>query len=75
MTWTYCFAAGAHILMNEAIGGGVNGVCAYRAGATFPSNVSFANGDNYWVDLVFNDSPQPPAANNNSGFAMLQNKR
>src|SRR6185437_1020893 len=41
-----------------AIGGGLNGVYAYGSGATFPNTESFSKGDNYWVDVVFNDTPQ-----------------
>ena len=34
---------------------GLNGVYAYGSGITFPDNVA-PSGDNYWVDVVFNDT-------------------
>ncbi|HXT08591.1 MAG TPA: DUF4082 domain-containing protein, partial [Roseiarcus sp.] len=56
-----------------AIGGGLNGVYAYGSGATFPNTESFSKGDNYWVDVVFNDTPQPPRADDDVGFVTSEN--
>jgi hypothetical protein len=56
-----------------ATGNGLNGVYAYGTGPNFPGNVSFINGDNYWVDVVFNDTSQQPQANNDSGFTVTEN--
>lgn len=56
-----------------ATGSGLNGVYAYGAGPIFPGNVSIAKGDNYWVDVVFNDTSRQPQANNASGFTVSQN--
>ena len=48
-------------------------VYAYCSGSIFPNNVS-ASGDNYWVDVVFNDtSVNGPQANNDSGFIATEN--
>ncbi len=49
-----------------AAGDNLNGVYAYGAGSTFPTNVS-VTGDNYWVDVVFDDTVDDPQANNVSG--------
>ncbi|WP_246550951.1 MULTISPECIES: DUF4082 domain-containing protein [Bradyrhizobium] len=56
-----------------ATGSGLNGVYAYGTGPLFPSNISIADGDNYWVDVVFRDTSQLPQANNDSGFTVTQN--
>ena len=56
-----------------ATGSGLNGVYAYGAGPLFPSNISMAKGDNYWVDVVFRDTTQQPQANNDSGFNVTEN--
>lgn len=56
-----------------ATGSGLNGVYAYGTGAVFPSNVSIAKGDNYWVDVVFNDTSLSLQANNDSGFSVAEN--
>jgi hypothetical protein len=56
-----------------ATGSGLNGVYAYGTGPNFPSNISFINGDNYWVDVVFNDTSFRPQANNDSGFTATEN--
>jgi hypothetical protein len=56
-----------------ATGSGLNGVYAYGTGPIFPSNVSIAKGDNFWVDVVFNDTSFQPQANNDSGFAVTEN--
>jgi hypothetical protein len=56
-----------------ATGSGLNGMYAYGTGPNFPGNISFVNGDNYWVDVVFNDTSQQPQANNDSGFTVTQN--
>ena len=47
----------------NAPGDSLNGVLAYGASSTFPSTAS-ATGDNFWVDVVFNDSgAKPPVLN------------
>ena len=57
-----------------ATGNGLNGVFAYGAGPLFPSNVSFTNGSNYWVDVVFDDtSSGGPQANTDNGFTVIEN--
>jgi hypothetical protein len=56
-----------------ATGSGLNGVYAYGSGPLFPSNVSIVKGDNYWVDVVFNDTSLQPQANNDSGFSVTEN--
>jgi hypothetical protein len=56
-----------------ATGNGLNGVYAYGTGPIFPANVSIVNGDNYWVDVVFNDTSQQPQANNDGGFVATEN--
>jgi hypothetical protein len=56
-----------------ATGSGLNGVYAYGSGPIFPNNVSFANGDNYWVDVVFADTSTGPQANADSGFTVTEN--
>lgn len=60
-----------------ALGNGLNGVYGYGSGSTFPGTVDFATSDNYWVDVVFNDSGATtsggPQANNDSGFTTPQN--
>jgi YVTN family beta-propeller protein len=56
-----------------ATGDGLNGVFAYSSsGSIFPSGVA-SQGDNYWVDVVFNDTSQEPQANNDSGFVTKEN--
>ena len=45
---------------------------AYGLAPTFPNNVSHLKGDNYWVDVVFNDTSQDPQANNDSGFTVTE---
>jgi hypothetical protein len=59
------------------LGNALNGVYAYGANPAFPDTISF-NGDNYWVDPVFNDTgnaglENPPIANNDNGFAVALN--
>ena len=49
-----------------ATGNGQNGVYAYGANPVFPTTVPFANGDNYWVDVVFDDTSLAPQANDDS---------
>ena len=44
----------------------------YSSGSIFPDNISLV-GDNYWVDVVFNDTSQDPQANNDAGFTTLEN--
>lgn len=56
-----------------ATGSGLNGVYAYGSGPIFPGSVAIANGFNYWVDVVFNDTSQQPQANNDSGFSVTEN--
>ena len=49
----------------NAPGDNLNGVFAYSANSTFPNNASTATGDNFWVDIVFNDSGHlPPVLSN-----------
>ena len=48
-----------------AAGDSLNGVYAYGASSTFPSNTSTDTADNYWVDVVFNDSGHTPPVLNN----------
>jgi hypothetical protein len=55
-----------------ATANGLNGVFAYSSGSIFPTNVP-ATGDNYWVDVVFNDTSQGPQANDDSGFIATEN--
>ena len=55
-----------------ATGDGLNGVFAYSSGSIFPTNVS-SSGDNYWVDVVFDDTSLQPQANNDSGFTVTEN--
>ena len=51
---------------------GGDGLYAYGTGALFPTN-SY-NATNYWVDVVFEGPPpQPPVANNDSGFVAAEN--
>lgn len=59
------------------LGNAANGVYAFGSSPIFPSTVSFS-GDNYWVDLVFNDTgntgpENPPVASNDNGFAVAMN--
>lgn len=56
----------------SGIASGSNGVYAYSSSSIFPNNVS-SNGDNYWVDVVFNDTSFLPQANNDSGFTVTEN--
>lgn len=56
----------------SGIASGQNGVYAYGSGSVFPSNVS-SNGDNYWVDVVFNDLSLEPQANADSGLTVAEN--
>jgi hypothetical protein len=55
-----------------APGEAANGVYAYGSGSVFPGNLSIS-GDNYWVDVVFNDMSSDPQANNDSGFTVAEN--
>ena len=55
-----------------ATANGLNGVFAYSLGNTFPSNIS-SSGDNYWVDVVFNNTSAGIQANNDSGFIAIEN--
>ena len=49
----------------NAPGNSLNGVFAYSASSTFPNQTSTANADNYWVDVVFDDSGRfPPVLGN-----------
>jgi hypothetical protein len=51
-----------------------NGVYAYGSGGIFPTNTFDAS--NYWVDVVYTKgatAPQPPVANNDSGFVVSEN--
>lgn len=56
----------------SAIASGLDGLFAYSSGSIFPNNVP-ATGDNYWVDVVFNDTSTEPQATNVSGFATTEN--
>ena len=48
----------------SAPGNSLNGVYAYGANSTFPNTTS-VTGDNFWVDVVFNDSGHlPPVLGN-----------
>jgi hypothetical protein len=51
---------------------GLNGVYAYSSGSIFPSNVA-PFGDNYGVDVVFNDTSQNPQLQNVSGLTVTEN--
>ena len=54
----------------NAPGDNLNGVFAYSANSTFPNNASTDTGDNFWVDIVFNDSGHlPPVLSNVAGSA------
>ena len=46
---------------------------ATAAARCFPATVAFANGTNYWVDVVFNDTSSGPQAVNDSGFSTPEN--
>ena len=49
----------------NAPGNSLNGVFAYSASSTFPNNTSTDTADNFWVDVVFNDSGHlPPVLGN-----------
>jgi hypothetical protein len=69
------FSTNAHTVGPLTAPAGANGVYAYGAGTVFPSNTF--SGSNYYVDVVFipgtGRSPQPPVANNDSGFAATEN--
>jgi hypothetical protein len=56
----------------SAIASGADGVFAYGSGSTFPNTVP-DSGDNYWVDVVFNDTSTGPQANDVSGLATAEN--
>jgi hypothetical protein len=56
----------------SAISDGLNGVFGISSNSIFPTNVS-VSGDNYWVDVVFNDQSVGPQANNVSGLATTEN--
>ena len=51
-----------------AIGDGANGVFAYGLQPRSFPPTSPRSGDNYWVDVVFNDTVNDPQANDDSGF-------
>jgi N,N-dimethylformamidase beta subunit-like protein/uncharacterized protein DUF4082/Big-like domain-containing protein/cadherin-like protein len=55
-----------------AIANGLNGVFGYSPGSIFPNTIP-NSGDNYWVDVVFNDTSQSPQANDDSGFVTTEN--
>ena len=55
-----------------ALGDGANGVFAYGSDPVFPTNTS-SSGDNYWVDVVFQDTVNDPVANDESGFVITEN--
>ncbi len=50
---------------------GGNGVYAYGAAGSFPTNTF--NASNYWVDVVYTKSALSPVANNDSGFTVDEN--
>ena len=56
----------------SAIASGLNGVYAYSSGSILPTNVPIS-GDNYWVDVVFNDQSVGPQANNVTGLVTTEN--
>jgi hypothetical protein len=55
-----------------AAGDSLNGVYAYGTGSVFPTNVS-VTGDNYWVDVVFDDTIDDPQASNVGGLITTEN--
>ncbi|MFL5237743.1 MAG: DUF4082 domain-containing protein [Rhizomicrobium sp.] len=58
----------------NAPGSSLNGLYAYGSGPNFPSNVSYIDAANYWVDVVFNDSGMTaPQARDDSGFTVTEN--
>jgi hypothetical protein len=48
-----------------------NGVYAYASASSFPN--STFSGSNYWVDVVYSKTIQPPVAQNDSGFVVGEN--
>jgi hypothetical protein len=48
-----------------------NGVYAYGAAGSFPTNTY--NASNYWVDVVYTKSALSPVANSDSGFTVNEN--
>jgi hypothetical protein len=50
---------------------GSNGVYAYGASSIFPTSTFDAS--NYWVDVVYTKSIEPPVATNDSGFVVNEN--
>ena len=56
----------------DRAGNGLDGVYAYGSGPTFPS-VSFAKGDNYWVDVVFDDTGRRRPTNPDTGYTVNEN--
>jgi hypothetical protein len=55
-----------------APGDALGGLFGYGTGSVFPNHVS-ASGDNYWVDVVFNDTSLDPQAQNVSGLTVVEN--
>jgi hypothetical protein len=56
----------------SATASALNGFYAYSSGSVFPDHLS-PNGDNYWVDVVFNDLSDRPQANNDNGLTVNEN--
>jgi len=56
----------------SAIANGLDGVFSYSSGSIFPTNVP-VSGDNYWVDVVFNDQSVGPQANTVTGLVTTEN--
>jgi hypothetical protein len=71
------YSASAGYFSNPVVSGDLtaaasgNGVFAYGANSTFPTNTF--NATNYWVDVVYTKTPQPPVAENDSGFVVDMN--
>jgi hypothetical protein len=60
----------------SAIADGLNGLYAYASTSTtstFPSNIA-TYGDNYWVDVVFDDTSTGPQASDYNGLAVTENQ-
>ena len=69
--FTTAYTNGSLTALASGASGG-DGVYAYGTGIIFPTN-SF-NASNYWVDVVFNGSPnQPPVADDDRGLIAAEN--
>ncbi|MEA2869693.1 MAG: hypothetical protein QOE39_4408, partial [Bradyrhizobium sp.] len=71
------YSINAGYFTNPAVSGdltapaGSNGVYAYGASSIFPTSTFDAS--NYWVDVVYTKSIEPPVATNDSGFVVNEN--